>query len=91
MKRTIPIAAIFVGAVLFCMGVLGQGVYHGVPYLELRRGTFAGADDTPWRLATLSGPEHMMLWGMIVAGGGAVGVAAVTIVRAVSRRTAPGN
>jgi hypothetical protein len=90
MKRIIPIAAFFVGVVLFCIGSLGQGVSNGIPYLEPRRGTFAGADETPWRQATLSGPERMMLWGMVVAGCGAVGVVAVTVVRAVRRRADPG-
>jgi hypothetical protein len=81
MTRMISIAAFFVGAVLFCTGVLSAGVYHGVPYLEHRRGTFAGADETPWRLATLSGSEHMMLWGMVVAGCGAVGGVAASVAR----------
>jgi hypothetical protein len=91
MKWVIPAVAVFVGAALFCMGVLGQGVYHGVPYLQPRRGTFAGADDTPWQLAMLSGPEHMMLWGMVVAGCGAVSMAIIAVVRAVKRRTTRGT
>jgi hypothetical protein len=90
MKRIIPIVAVFVGVVLFCMGRLGQGVYHGIPYLETRSGTFAGADDRTWRQAGLSDSERMMLWGMIVAGCGAVGVVAGTVVRVVRRQNRRG-
>jgi hypothetical protein len=86
MKWFFPIAAIFLGVVLFCMGVLSAGVYHGIPYLEPRRGTFAGADNTPWQLATLSGPERMMLWGMVVAGCGVVGTAGLAMVGVVRFR-----
>jgi hypothetical protein len=46
-----------------------------------------GADDTPWQLATLSGPEHMMLWGMVLTGCGALSLAVIPVVRAVRHCT----
>jgi hypothetical protein len=86
-KRVIPIVLIFAGGALSCMGTLGQGVYHGVPYLEPRQGPFLGPDDTQWQWDNLSLSEHMMLWGIVVAACGAVSMLIMTVVRAV-RRTA---
>ena len=86
MRWIIPVVMVFVGIALLCMGVLGQGVYHGIPYLGSRQGSFAGADDTPWELAMLSGPERMMLWGIGVAGCGAVSLGIMVVLRVVRHR-----
>jgi hypothetical protein len=85
-KRIIPIGLIFAGGALFCMGTLGQGVYHGVPYLEPRQAPFLGQDDTQWHWDNLSHSECMMLWGIVVAACGAVSMLIITVVRAARRR-----
>jgi len=85
-RRVIPLAAIFIGGALSCMGTLGQGVYHGVPFVEPRHGPFLGPDDTQWQWDKLSTSELMMFWGMILAVCGVLGMAILSVARALKRR-----